>query len=61
MDYEAMSNEELYRLIMERFARPHFREVTNDNRQTVIAILMFFEDEGGRQKCPSKSRDAFAL
>lgn len=48
MDYEEMSNEELYRLIMERFSRPHFREVTDDNRQTVIAILKFFEDEEGR-------------
>ena len=47
MDYEEMSNEELYRLVMERFSGPHFEEVTDDNCQTVIAILQFFEDEEG--------------
>jgi len=45
MNYEEMSNEELYRLLIERgFPGPHFKEVTQDNRQTVIAILKIHQD-----------------
>lgn len=43
MNYEEMSNEELYQLLMERFPGPHFKEVTQDNCQTVIAILKVFQ------------------
>ena len=48
MDYEEMSNEELYKLLMERFPRPLFQEVTEYNRQTVIALLEASEEETRR-------------
>jgi hypothetical protein len=47
MDYKEMSNEELYQPLLNRFPGAHFKEVADCNRQTVIAILKFFEDEGG--------------
>lgn len=48
MNYEEMSDEELYRLLIERFPGPHFKEVTQDNRQTVIAILKIHQDKTRR-------------
>jgi hypothetical protein len=48
MDYEEISNEELYKLLMERFPRPLFQEVTDYNRQTVIALLEASEEETRR-------------
>jgi L-cystine uptake protein TcyP (sodium:dicarboxylate symporter family) len=47
MDYEKMSNEELYQLLLEKLPGEPFEEVADDNRQTVIAILQFFEDKEG--------------
>mgnify|MGYP001395013341 CR=1 FL=1 len=45
MNYDEMPNEELQRLLLERLLGPHFSEVNESNRQTVIAILKIGEDE----------------
>ncbi len=47
MDYEKMSNEELDQLILQMFSGRYFKEVTDDNRETAIAFLKFFEEEKG--------------
>lgn len=44
MEYDAMSNEELRLLLWERFPGTVFKEVTEANRQTVIALLLISED-----------------
>jgi hypothetical protein len=48
MDYEEVSNEVLQKLLTERFPRPLFQEVTEYNRQTVIALLEASEEETRR-------------
>jgi hypothetical protein len=48
MDYEEMSNEVLQELLTERFPRPLFQEVTEYNRQAVIALLEASEEETRR-------------
>lgn len=45
MDYEKMSDEELYTALKQRFPNIFFKEVDDFNRQTVIVILKFGEDE----------------
>lgn len=45
MNYQDLSNEELGRRLRERFPGPAFKEVTEENRQTVIAILKISETE----------------
>jgi len=51
MNYEEISNEELYQLLREKFPGAGFKEVTKGNRQTVIAILEIHQDEkqGGQK------------
>jgi hypothetical protein len=48
MDYEEVSNEVLQKLLTERFRRPLFQEVTEYNRQAVIALLEASEEETRR-------------
>ncbi len=50
MDYEEMSNEELYQLLMENVPGADFKEVSDYNRQTVIAILWLYGDEARRSE-----------
>jgi hypothetical protein len=50
MDYQGLSNGELRRMLWDRFPGPGFKEVTEDNRQTVIALLEISEKETGRAK-----------
>jgi hypothetical protein len=50
MDYQGFSNEELRGMLWDRFPGPSFKEVTNDNRQTVIALLEISEKETGRSQ-----------
>lgn len=45
MDYEKMSNEELYQLLKEKYPGAEFKEVADYNRHTAIAILCFQERE----------------
>lgn len=45
MDYKEMSNEKLYELLIQRFGL-HCVEVADDNRETVIAVLKFLDQQG---------------
>lgn len=45
MNYDEMTNEELQKLLLKGLLGPHFSEVNESNRQTVIAILKIGEDE----------------
>jgi hypothetical protein len=49
MDYQGLSNEDLRRILWDRFPGPGFKEVTDDNRQTVIALLEVSEETGEAQ------------
>ena len=44
-DYEKISDRELYHLLQERMPDKKVPEVTNYNRQTMIAFLKFFSKE----------------
>ena len=45
MDYENISDRELSRLLKERIPEKKAPEVTDYNRQTLIAFLKFFSNE----------------
>jgi hypothetical protein len=49
MDYEKMSDAELYSLLKERApaVAETVREVKDSNRETLIAFLKFLSDESG--------------
>lgn len=47
-DYEALSNEELTRLLHKRFPELIIWIVTDDTRNTVIAMLKISKKTGGR-------------
>ena len=46
-DYEKISDRELSRLLEERMPEKKAPEVTDYNRQTMIAFLKFFSNETG--------------
>jgi hypothetical protein len=45
MDYQDMSDEELWLLLTETAPRMHVEDVTDSNRETVIAFLKLLLDE----------------
>ncbi len=49
-DYEELTNEELYRRLIERFPQLYISPVTNETRNTAIAVLKVIRESSKGEK-----------